>query len=475
MCDTPRPSGVSRERSPRGARPGGPPGARALYDEVIKYAEMNHDVEFRDRIRSIGISEFIRFVEDETGLSDWTEIYNFITAPSGSAGGGFDEFYYDWREKLQRGSPPEGSQAEEPLERTRAMSPSERIRRARVTSPEQHYSVNNGLLSVFQHESNTMDFINELVNIEERNNEYWQARGVGDSRVVRIINIYIRNDGALFYSNDDFVDLLKSPSDQQLLPTDPSRSNKGRVGFSQQKTAAGKIMGEPNRKRMLLTHIQEIFRESQITHADLFSNCNYVMVTIDIYLNRLYSQIGFHHDSTTAFPSKFVWLSYRNEIPTPGPEIIFCSNLKEQFRNQTCKYLRPSIPRHGTIVFADELVYHSTPYGTLIPFSNHMPGDHKLRRQHEALLQHTTRDRFGMSMDFENIQPEGTRKSWLQTPTTPRSFIRGWVIPITAEMEHDYLRLMTQEGLENERINFGDTPTTTPLTDDELYKIAFLG
>jgi len=370
------------------------------------------------------------------------------------------------RELPPQGSPAEGSTVDQPTDRTQV--------HRRTMSPEQNYSINNGLLSVFQHETNTIDLINELVRIESGNNEYYRSLNAGDSRVVRLINIYISNDGQLFYSADDFADLLRTPSDQQLLPTDDSR-NLGRKGFSQQKTAAPYIMSDHNLKRMLLTHIQEIIRESQINHADLFSNCTHVMVTIDIYLNRLYSQSGFHHDSTGAFPSKFVWLSYQNETATPGPEIMFCSDsqLQEQFKNHTCKYFRPGIPKHGTIVFADELVYHSTPFGTLIPRTHNLAfsGEHKIRSKH---LENLGMQMDGMHMDFENIQPQGTRTSWSQTPSTPRSFIRGWIIPITSE-HIEKLRLMKSEGLETVRINFHDTPRTTSLTSYELDKIAFLG
>ena len=283
-----------------------------------------------------------------------------------------------------------------------------------------NYSMDNGLLSVFEHSLNTSNLITSLVNLATKNNKV--------SKVQRLINIFINKQGDLFYSSNEFRKLQRTFSDK-------------RVGnISQQETAAPIIMNPLNAhlKDLLVLHIQEILIKSQILKHELFTHekendCPYVMIAIDVYVNRSYGNLGFHHDSTTLFPSKFVWLSYENTEIMPGPEIISRSNFNKQTQDQLdLEYIRPGIPINGTILFNDRKIYHSTPsckklQGNIIDHDN---------------LYHVDRQCLaGRGMNFSQARRtnlattgEGTyyRHLWDESNiTTLRNFIRGWIIPIS--------------------------------------------
>ena len=79
-------------------------------------------------------------------------------------------------------------------------------------------------------------------------------------------------------------------------------------------------------------------------------------------------------------------------------------------------------------------------------------------------------------MRFKNVQPQDflRRAEWRDPPQTPRHFIRGWIIPITRDMEEDFLKKMKSiEGAM--KIDFDAQPTTHPLTQGEFGRIGYLG
>ena len=245
------------------------------------------------------------------------------------------------------GSPGEGIQANG--------SPGEDI----SSMPKTNYTIGSGILSVFEQTTRSKDLIDNLFKFISNNYK------IDTTSTLRIMNIIINKERDIF---------ITKPKNPGQVPQGLKRTLSDIFVDSFNYTSITEDLLTEINPNDIFHYIQDIITNSQIKKDILFNGTDHVMITLDVYVNRSFKISGLHHDSTSYYKSKYVFLSYQNEQPIPGPEIVLCSDISWQ--NSNCQYFRPQIPSNGTVFFDDEKLYHATPNRTNIqPIPKYNLGD----------------------------------------------------------------------------------------------------